>query len=108
VFSQGAKSNLVTIWVKNPSLGDITLSRILWVVYFLFFNIVQQIRFCSSYYIVGDKKRSGEVHRRKNPSCVKKNKKNRPAVDKISSVGRRKKTFKKNTTAAALLTSHVY
>ncbi len=34
----------------------ITLSRILRVVYFLFFNVTQQIRFCSSYSISGDKK----------------------------------------------------
>jgi hypothetical protein len=49
-----------------------TLSRILRVVYFLFFNVTQQVRFCSSYSISGDKKRSGEGHRRKNPTCVKK------------------------------------
>jgi hypothetical protein len=40
----------------------------------LFSIVTRQINFCSSYFS-GDKKRSGEGHRRKNPNCVKKKQK---------------------------------
>jgi hypothetical protein len=64
-------------------------------------NDTQQIRVCSSYFSVGEKKRLGEAHRRKNPTCGKKTKKTVQLLIEYHQWAGEKKTLKNTSEVTA-------